>query len=210
MAIFNEIHSGRFNRALQKIFVIKGSPPVRQLAGEVVPAVQLFYGAENRYLEGWNRFAWSFQNGPSAAQTNGMRLRNPATSNLVAVLEKVSFFSTNSAMSIILSAGDNNPDLETIAAVSPMPLDNRQGPAGTHTSNLIASTGALSPPVQRVLFQGNSGVGAWVITDVVMDENQEIPILPGRSVTLQQTTVNTTLIGNYIWRERLLEESERT
>jgi hypothetical protein len=209
MAIFNEILSGRYNRALQKIFAIKGSPPVRQLAGEIVPAVQLFYGVENRYLEGWNRFAWSFQNGPTAGQTNGMRLRNPAGSNIIAVIEKITGYSASAGpQQMILSEGDNNPDLETIAGVPPMPLDNRQGPSGTHTAQLVASTGALTPPIQRVIAQWSPPVQSAY--DIIADENQEIPILPTRSITLQQAAANTFLIGTFFWRERVLEESERT
>jgi hypothetical protein len=210
MAIFNEILTGRYNRALQKIFAIKGSPPVRQLGGEVTPAVTLFYGVENRYLEGWNRFAWSFQNGPSAAQTNGMRLRNPAGSNIVAIIEKCSMFSSNAGIFLVVSIGDSNPDLETIAAIAPAPLDSRQGSLGSHTSQLVASTSALSPAIQRPIFEGHSGPNGTVVNDMILTEDMEVPILPNRSITIQQVGVNTILVGNFIWRERLLEESERT
>jgi len=206
MAIFNEILVGRFNKAMQRIFGIKASAPLRQLGGEVMPVTTIFRGAEDRYLEGWNRFAWSVQVGPNAAQTNGIRLRNPANSNLIAVIERLSIVSPNGG-NVFLSAGDSNPDLETIAVFAPMPLDNRQGAALSHTSSLVASTSALSPVLQRIIFQ-TAGVTSGE-NSLIPDENVEIPMLPTRSLTVQQATVNTIIVANFLWRERYLEESER-
>ena len=56
LAIFNEIENARYARMLQKLSGVKGNAPVRQLAGEVMAVLPIFNGAENRYLEGWNRF----------------------------------------------------------------------------------------------------------------------------------------------------------
>jgi hypothetical protein len=209
MARFNEILVGRYNRFMQKLLSMKGDASLFQFSSEMGGYLPFFSGAENRYLEGWNRFGWSFQNGPTAAQTNGMRLRNPLGSNIVAVIEKITMISTNNVISLLVSLGDDNPDLETIAAIAPCPLDSRQGSLATHTSNLIASTGALSPPAQRVIYQGFGGQTGGQLNDVINDENQEITVLPRRSITLQQVGANSILIGSIFWRERLLEESER-
>src|SRR5713101_6850733 len=93
MGIFNEILAGRYNRALQKQFAIKGSPPVRQLGGEVTPQVSLFYGRENRFTETWNVFG-QLHNVPAlAANLSQSRLRNPFGSNVIAVVEKITFSS---------------------------------------------------------------------------------------------------------------------
>jgi hypothetical protein len=209
MARFNEILVGRYNRFLQKLLTLKGGPPAPQLSSEVGVTFNLFNGVENRYLEGWNRFAWSFLAGPTAAQTNGLRLRNPSGSNVVAVIEKITVWASGSATVPLVSIGDNNPDLETSASPAPAPLDNRQGTLANHTSTLIASTGALSPASQRIIWQGSNTTVANV-SDVIWDENQEIPILPQRSITVQQIQVNTQLSAAFFWRERFLEESERT
>jgi hypothetical protein len=56
MARFNEILVGRFNRALQKTFGMKGGPPSAQLATEIQPNISMFWGNEQRYLEGWQKF----------------------------------------------------------------------------------------------------------------------------------------------------------
>jgi hypothetical protein len=45
--------------------------------------------------------------------------------------------------------------------------------------------------------------------DLVTTDIQEIPLLPGDSFTLATVTVNVSLTGTIVWRERALEESER-
>src|SRR6266481_932188 len=56
MAVYNEIGIGRWNRFIQKLTDIKGSPPARQLASEIVFHHGIFSGEENRYLESWDLF----------------------------------------------------------------------------------------------------------------------------------------------------------
>ncbi len=88
MAVYNEIGIGRWNRFIQKITDIKGSPPARQLASEIVFQHPIFHGQENRYLESWDRFGVGLSVGPIAAQQSGLRLVNPSGSNVIAVVEK--------------------------------------------------------------------------------------------------------------------------
>src|SRR5260370_12899082 len=82
MAIFNEILEGRFNRGLQKLFAIKGGPPVRQLGGEIMPVHPLRSGVENLWLEGWNRFVAFTDLTTRVGQIVGVRMRNPIGSNV--------------------------------------------------------------------------------------------------------------------------------
>src|SRR5713226_9548531 len=89
MAIFNEILVGRYNRALQKLLAIKGSPPLRQLGGEMMPVISIFRGVEDRYLESWDRFGIVMQSTGGVGQFPAVRIRNPAGSNIMAVLEKI-------------------------------------------------------------------------------------------------------------------------
>src|SRR5260370_39141970 len=86
MAIFNEILEGRFNRGLQKLFAIKGGPPVRQLGGEIMPVHPLRSGVENLWLEGWNRFVAFTDLTSCVGQIVGVRMRNPIGSHVCAVL----------------------------------------------------------------------------------------------------------------------------
>src|SRR6516225_4576312 len=88
MAIFNELQAGRFNRGLQKLTGIKGRASVRQLGTEILPVFSMPLGNEFRYLEGWNRFGLGFLVAGVAANLSGLRFRNPAGSNVIAVIEK--------------------------------------------------------------------------------------------------------------------------
>src|SRR5258708_15624953 len=87
-AVYNEIGIGRWNRFIQKITDIKGSPPARQLASEIVFKHPIFSGQENRYLESWDLFGVGITVGAIAGQSSGLRLRNPSASNVIAVLTK--------------------------------------------------------------------------------------------------------------------------
>ena len=91
MAVYNEILVGRFNRALQKVFGMKGGPPSRQLGSEIMPVVMFPWGVEMRYLEGWAMHSWETVIAASPANTNGAQLRNPVGSGLIAVFKKITF-----------------------------------------------------------------------------------------------------------------------
>jgi hypothetical protein len=45
--------------------------------------------------------------------------------------------------------------------------------------------------------------------DMIQFENQEIPLLPGSSLTIRETNLNLVFTGSIWWRQRYLEESER-
>src|SRR5258708_23493143 len=90
MARFNEILVGRVNRSLQKLFAMKGGPPAPQLASEITVNHQLQSAAENRYLEGWNRYAVAIGIAAGGVGNRaGVRIRNPVGSTIIAVIEKI-------------------------------------------------------------------------------------------------------------------------
>src|SRR5467141_951604 len=115
MARFNEILAGRYNRFLQKLFQLKGGPPSAQLASEVMPVFPFFTGVEHRYLEGWDRYAIFLTQPAVAAQNSALRIRNPATSNIVIVIEGI-IFKNNSgaAMALLIDHGPIGVDLGTL------------------------------------------------------------------------------------------------
>jgi hypothetical protein len=199
MAIFNEILEGRYNRALQKLFAIKGSPPVRQLGGELMPVMALFYGVEARFLESWNRFGNTLIAPAVAAQNSAVRMRNPAGSNVVAVVEKLTV--TNGLADVVtLSNQVSDTDLATPGGS--IRLDFRQSPG----SNISLSLGNNIAGGSN--FAG-SGVQANIAYDFIAFEEQELTILPGDQLDIRNVVVNNALRVSMIWRERLLTESER-
>lgn len=215
MAIYNEILSARFSRLLQKLFSMKGPQAAKQLAGEVSPTLNLFSGVENRYLEGWHRYGLAFSFAASAANINQFRMRVPGTTfpsptqgNVVAVVEKFTYNNNGAAAdSCNLSHGAAGTDLGNIMSLPLARFDPRQG--ATIASNLILSN------VQQV---ANVGLGQikYISTlpvngnvDVIFQENQEIPLLPGDALHFANFVVNNNSAISVWWRERVLEESER-
>lgn len=204
MAVFNEILVGRFNRALQKLTGIKGGPPVRQLGSEILPVFPIFWGAENRYLESWNRFGFATQVNASAGNNSLFKIRNPAPGNIVIVVEKLLLMNpTAAAVLVNLNMGGTTQD-------APVPENG-------FAVRLDARTQTVQPA--SILSQGN-GVATNGFTflqaqlgvnqdyDVIVDENQEITVLQGDALQVF-VGANTQLNLSMFWRERFLEDSER-
>jgi len=209
MAIFNEILVGRYNRALQKLFAIKGSPPVRQLAGEVTATVNMFYGPENRFPESWTRYGLGFSMGPVAAQIDNARLRNPATSNVIVVLEKI-LVSALLADSFLFGRQNPAGTLPTTDLTAPrkgFSLDLRQGDSFVQSSALIVSSDTGQSPVSQIFI--NAFIGANQNLDLIVDDDHKIAMLPGDVLEFSSGTINQRTELSLIWRERALEESER-
>jgi|SRR5467141_22616 len=207
MARFNEILAGRYNRALQKLFSMKGPAPAPQLGGEIGPTISIFSGVENRYLEQWERFImFTFQNGVAASNA-AVRFRNPAGSNVVCVIEKMMDSNVGGAAvnNEQLWLSNATTDFTTLTVMTNTRLDLRTRPQPT----AILST------------QGNlaAGVGSQVSAyetlpntnyDFILDEGQELTVLPGGSLDVRNLTVNQSVAVTWIWRERFLEDSERS
>jgi hypothetical protein len=209
MAIYNEILVGRFNRALQKHFGLKGGPPAPQLASEIAPTMNMFYGVENRYLEGWNRFGNSnIISAGGAGNRSGFRIRNPKGSNVIAVIEKW--------MVIEPTAVQDQPfvnfsilDPGTLAAASVIVvntgLDNRGSPTPNMDLSASSNVGALlGVQILQAALAANSSF------EFISFEDQELPLPPNSGYTLYANTLNQQLLYSILWRERVLEASETT
>jgi|SRR5882672_1724468 len=206
MAIFNEILSGRFNRSLQKIFGIKGSPPVRQLGGEIMPVHIVQSGAEHRYLESWQRYCVAFDVAAVAANQSGWRLRNPTTSNVIAVFEKILLAAT-ALDSYFLRIGLTSVDLANPSTLTNARLDNR----GTQSPTLVGTqqnTAVTVPTFGGIIME--PFIAANTNIDLIATDIQEFPMLPGDALQMSCNQVNERLITTVMWRERALEESEKT
>jgi hypothetical protein len=207
MARFNEILAGRYNRFLQKLFVMKGTVPAPQLGGEVMPILPFFSGVEHRYLEGWERFImFTFQNGAGASNA-AVRFRNPAGSNVVACIEK--FMDANVGNATVNNEqvwlSNATTDFSTLTVMTNTRLDLRTRPQPTcilsTQANLAAGVGSQVSSYQTL---PNTNY------DFIVDEGQEITLLPGASIDVRNLTVNQSVAVTWIWRERFLEDSERT
>jgi hypothetical protein len=204
MAIFNEILSGRFNRSLQKAFAIKGSPPVRQLGGEIMPVHGLLSGVENRYLESWHRFGMVLSVVAAAGNPSEVQLRNSGNPNrVIAVIEKINVINQQAAgASVLVNKRTTNADLVIQSPTVAAALDSRGNPQPNlliSTSNVAAEVGTR---IMSAALPANQGV------EIIFFEDQEIPIVPGDAVMVVCGIVNNGITVNIVWRERVIEESE--
>lgn len=213
MALYNEILVGRFNRFLQKIFSLKGKTGAPQLAGEIIPVLPFFNGVENRFVEGWNRYGQFLAVAANGAgNRSGIRLRNPAVSNCIVVLEKIQPMVPSAvASNWAISRGTATTDLAIAATMPNARFDGRQAVGGT--SVLILSQQNVGTPLTSlnnaaVIWQVNT-TGLFSV-DAILFEEQEIPLAPGDAVQFDSSFDNTQINVNVWWRERFLEDSERS
>jgi hypothetical protein len=202
MAKFNEILSGRFNRALQKLLSMKGGPPASQLSTEIGVQFPLPLGVEFRYLEQWERFGSFNAQAGTVGNFSQVRLRNPAGSNVVGVVEKITFAFTVIDV-VTVSLAPVGTDL-----VTPILTQSRMDARSRGVGALILSQGTPATLPATNLWGADAAANAD--QDVILDEGQEITVLPGDAVTLASNTANTLLRTTIWWRERFLEDSERT
>lgn len=211
MAVYNEILVGRYNRFLQKVTAIKGGPPAAALGGEIMPILPLeSFGVENRYLASWQRFGFFIAAAAGGVGLrSGIRFRNPAGSNVLAVFEKIRLTRLAGTADNILASYNFSPPapVDFIVSANLQPrLDARQQ---VPTATLIPSSSGN--------VGGSTGAFFWIdlvgITggvELIVDDDQELPVLPGDAITFWSNNLNSEIDASVIWRERFLEDSERT
>lgn len=209
MARINEIQLGRYNRFFQKLLSMKGGATVNQLVPELQPIFPVFSGVENRYLEAWDRFGFGFVFGQAGiGNLNHIRLRNPAASNVIGVVEHIIVGTTTAGVdTLIVEHGITNPldtDLGVLTAAT-LRLDRR----GRSANTLVLSASAV-PLSQVGTIKMIASLAVSSSMNMINDENQEITILPGDSLQIRNNLANIALVASLMWRERHLEESERT
>jgi len=214
MARFNEILVGRFNRALQKLTGIKGMASVPQLGTEVMANFEFPLGNEFRYLESWFRYRAFVTSGPVAAVTSGISLRNPANSNVVAVIEQLFFprLSSDVASQTNINRGQATADLDTTAGLTGG--SQREDPRGQSASTCVLSINSVALVTltnPTLILMIGSGAGGGLDNSPISNPNQEILLMPGDAIQLsEQNAQNQLTRCGFCWRERFLEESERT
>lgn len=206
MARYNEILVGRFARAVQKLFGMKGEVPIGSLAGELTVVHNFLSGVENRYLEAWDLYSAATRIAAVAANQSGFRLRNPASSNVMTVIEKLDVGFSGADSTGFASSGTTNTDLAAVTTIPP--LDSRSKRSSSTVYSTQNTTVAIPGLTGEVAIQewNIAGVGNL---QVIFDENQEFPLLPGSAIDVVSGPVNQELTVTIRWRERFLEESER-
>lgn len=203
MASLLEIQAGRVSRWLQKFSGVKGTARM-VIGGELTPQITLGSGAENRYLEGWNRFAVGANETAGGVSAGGLRLRNPANSKMVAVFEKLDLESSIAADTVSYQIAAQTADLGVLGSFTNARLD----PRGAQTPVLVPSsaTSGVSIPgaaTGQIVIAAANTPYAFIATDF-----QELTLFPGDSLTMTATSITAKLSACLLWRERSLEDSE--
>lgn len=201
------INLGRWSRRVERYFNMKGGGGLMDVEQTVRVVLPIASGPEDRYLEGWNIFHGSTDVAAVAAQFSRTLLRNPAGSNVVAVVEQ---FSSVLPFDYLIVTGQ--PNLGTVQAAGAFlrRLDARGGFTDA-TCVLSQDTNATSiPGTAGVLIKYFAPAAPQAPIQGILTVNQEIPILPGDGLWFVSDTVNTRIAINLRWRERALEASELT
>lgn len=209
MSRYNEILVGRVGRGVQKLFGVKGEVPVASLAGELQIVHMLHTGPETWYLEGWNQFNVGRFLGASAGNANAHQLRNPSSSGVIAVIQKIYTQADNVAIvRMVGSAGAVSTDLTNVIALGASRLD----PRGNPTPSLVYSEQQVAAPTDLTdtLFFASVGLSAGAIAnyDYIVTDAQQFPLLPGDGIKIRNNAVNTQNFIGIMWLERPIEDSE--
>jgi hypothetical protein len=93
---------------------------------------------------------------------------------------------------------------------SAVAIDKRQYQTGAALgSTCIISAADTSPTLTNLIYINPGPVGG-IMDGPIRSENNEIALLPSQTLSVGQTLANTSLFCALQWRERFLEESERT
>jgi len=211
MARFNEILVPRFNRALQKLTAIKGEAPAPQLSSDIVPVFPFRFGVEFRYLESWATFQVAKAVAAGGAATFGaLQLRNPVTSQAMALVELASAANTLAdTIQLRINSSNNNVsvDLATTIGLGALGVLDRRGPP---QSSLVASFGTPAAGFVNSIVADIAVLAANSYVNFVRAPDTQFLLLPGDALEIMTATANQAVNLALRWKERFLEESERS
>jgi len=205
VAGYNEIQVGRFNRMLQKLLSMKGPASMNELSSTLQPAVGVFSGAENRFLESWFRYGVWLNAAAVAGNLSEAFIRNPTGSNVIAVIEKLSASSiAGTVQTMTVSYGQ--PGLVDLTLQTGRSLDGRNAGSPVLKTSFGSTLGGRTIGTNIESARGADGTTA----DFILTDNQEITLSPGDALQVEDNGANIAMFVSIIWRERFLEDSERS
>ena len=199
----SKIETGRFSELLRRGLGMKG---VSEVAGELSPELSPTWQVEGITVE------WDFLKGKKLCVATAtvaaavgfqsvIRLRNPATSRVLAVLDEVVWV-TDPADSSSVRYGIANVDLSVAGGT--LVRDHRwEASSATVRAALLFSTDNTGDTVDGQLVHRTSRAA-----DVEAQLPGKIVLTPGDSVDLATGAVNVALQATYIWSERRLPDLE--
>jgi len=211
MAGYNEILEGRFNRGLQRLLSMKGAAVMNELGTVLTPSISVHADADVRFLESWDSFGFIAAGLANATTGSGVRVRNPATSGVIAVFTRVELGNavTTVGDTVVLEIGATAVDLAGANGIG-RALDTRtlRNSALIVSINPAAGTPGLGTGVAQYAF--TAGAAVVETRRDFLDGFQRIVLSPGFAFQLRNSAVNQGININLLWEERTLGENERT
>jgi len=203
----NEIQVGRFNRFFQKHLGIKGGPPVPSLAPEISPNFTLPFFNDILFPLSWNMYGAQSSVVATAANNGDLRLRNPATSNVIAVVLRACVMST-AAVTTFYTLQYGQPTTDAQSVMLRRALDGRLGGSVTGSAVIPSIGFNNADQIGTSIYRRQAPSGGDV--EFILDRDWNIILTPGDGIQIQCGTQNQAMDGSLIWLERFLEEGERT
>jgi hypothetical protein len=202
-----ELQIGRLTRFLQKWANMKGKGFPIALSSEIAANLNIFSGAENRYLDSWDLFASGFAVGAGGAGNfSKWRIRNPVGSGVVAVFQRICVSEALADTPRLSWGRAIITDLSTNPGFGVNSWDGRGKPTSSLTISTENNTVTQDIPggTPILLFLTNNTFADFLLNGV------EMPLLPGSALQISTNVANQAANANFMWRERALEDSEKT
>lgn len=210
--MFNELLVSRFSNALNSLLGLQGGPGAPALGPEIIPTIVVENDPpEFQLLKNVRKFGAWFSETTGGATQVGIRLRNPATSNTIVTITRISWSATVAAEELILRIGRAAGSItggEIGLAVS---LDTRV-PVATGSCLLYSSDVSAAPAVTGTLFYrdyADSGIAAAPIGALTQLRMDPIVLAPGGILELQHVQFSCTTRHDLMWYERPLAAGEQ-
>lgn len=209
------IQGGRWQRAIQKYFGIKGEVVASELAPEIYATIDIENQPfENRILYGWQSYTFDDNRTGDATHPCQLGIHNPLTSNVLAVIERVQVHDVSSVAPVLqlrIIAGTDSVGGLTTSGRGVL-RDFRNG--GTRNNSACFCIFATTLAAQGTVFGDfppelfPTALGA-VFQPIIRPTDQWV-LAPGET-HIYTSNINAENHRWIIqWRERALEPSEAT
>lgn len=191
---FNELGRGRLAAGMAKTLNVTDVGALRSLAPEISSVVQLPISEEElMILSGFGRWMCGFAREAVAGQAMRTRIRNPATSGVLVIVERITVSAVNTALWRSDGGYAFASDLSNIALQE------------FRDSRLRPRSGGAAVVSQEVSGAILTGTGPWwYVLGNTASLMPGLPILlaPGAVLDVGSDTVNNPAAITFEWRER--------
>jgi hypothetical protein len=200
----SRIEQGRWSELLRRY---TGAAGVTEVASELAPEIAPAFVLETErpewyFLKGERLMGYRINVSALAGQNSGVKLRNPTTSGIIAIVTKLDISGDATNQVVTLTTGADTADFTTVSGT--VPRDGRW----------LAINGACVVSFQNNAAGGNSFDGGQVPlafeTYRVIDYTvNPFVLMPGFSLRILSANVNFNLLGSIAWLEKRLDQLEQ-